>query len=508
MRILTTHGLALLYMALGAVLVATYVVVREGNLGYDDSAYLGKAVTIARNALASDSPISALAHDLALIRPKPPLFTAWLALGAILLPTLPNPALLLWATVLPFLATSASIYAVCFRLAGSRAGLLALLAYGGCVCTMSLACQVMVETTLSLFVLLALYALTSLSLRPKLRVAAMAGMACGLGMMTKLSFAAFLAVPVIFVLGALLIKGPRPRNLMLTAAFGFSLLLFALPWYAQNWQQAVVYARWCSKFPEMLGYEALLTPWFRIKSVFFELLGIGSVVAAGIAFFAGKNTTGPMNREKRQFAVLSALAVVPMVTLEFTFSFYEARHLMPVAPVFAVLTGLFVDSRIGRNPNPCIHWCSWLALVAGVAISIFMVARQRNSRTDWRMVQVLDEICDDRRKLEMGVVGGSYDWNTGKFELLDSLGKGPRFRFSDFSTSAFLTPDWQDRLGACDMVVIVENLDQDIRQLAPKLNDAIPRVLETVKDSGFVPLVLPRATECAGVTFMVPRNGN
>lgn len=495
-------------MTLGAALVSTFVLVRQGNLGYDHSAYLANAVKIVRNSLASDAPLAAIVRGLDAITWKPPLFTAWLALGSDLLPALPNPSLLLWATVLPFLATSALVYMVCLRLGGSRAGLMGLLVYGGSVCTMSLVCHIMVETTLSLFVLLSLCLLASLSLRPRVSVAAVAGVASGLGMMTKISFAAFLSAPVVFVFGMFLIKGPKRRGLMLAATFGVGVLLIALPWYARNWQTAVAYAQWCSDFPRMLGYEAMLTPWFRIKSIFFELLGMGAVVAASIALLAGKTTVAPMNAAKREFTVLFALAIVPMAILELAFSFYEARHLMPIVPAFAVLTGLFVDSRIGRHPNPRVGWSCWLALAAGVAVSIFTVSQERISKTDWRMIQVLDEIGDDRREMTAGVIGGSYDWNTQKFELFDILGRGPRFRFAEFSTFAFLAPDWKNRLRACDMVIIVEQLDQDIQQLAPKLNDAVSRAIDVAKESGFVPLVHPRATECSGVAFMVQRTGN
>lgn len=496
-------ALAALGMAIAGIAAAACVASRDGNLAYDDSQYVRNGIRIAHAAIESRTPLHTLAAGVLKSSPKPPLYTAWVAVGATFFPPLPNVSLLIWSTVPLFVATLMAVYAVTRRIQGARAGVIALLAYGGSACAMSLACQLWVETMLSLFVLVSLYGLTMLSLQPRGWSTVVVGVASGLGMLTKLSCAAFLAAPAMAVVALLLRRKPRLQAVAIVCACCGCLLLIAVPWYMRNWHAAIAYAKWCADFPRMLGYEELLTPWFRVRSFLGELLGFGPLAALGLSFLGCKTVESPQDIAASRFAMLFALAFLPSAILEFSGSFYEARHLMPVVPAFAVVVGMLIDSRVGPHARGARGWAPGLALAAGVIGSIVVVTNERTSHTDWKMIEVLDAVDVGRSPVQCGVIGGSYAWNTQKLELFDILGDEPRCRFTDFSTTAFLEKNWVDRLKACDVLIVVEQFDPHMQRLAPGLNDAVPRALEVAHNAGFAPCTKSWTQNCRGVTFLV-----
>lgn len=490
-------------IAIAGIAAATCAVSREGNLGYDDSQYVRNGIKIAHAAVESRSPLRAFATGVLEASSKPPLYAAWIAVGATFLPPLPDVSLLVWSTGPLFVATMMVVYAVARRIQGARAGVIALLAYGGSACAMSLACQLWVETMLSLFVLVSLYGLTALSLQPRWWSAVVVGVASGLGMLTKLSCAAFLAAPAIAVVAVLFRRKPLLQAVAITCACCGCLLLIAGPWYMRNWHAAIAYAKWCADFPRMLRYEGVLTPWFRTKSFCGELLGLGPMAALGMVFFGCKTVKFSQDIAANRFAMLFLLAFLPAAVLGFSGSFYESRYLMPVVPAFAVVVGMFVDSRVGPHALGVAGWAPWLFLVAGVTGSVFVVTNERISHTDWKMIDVLDAVDVGRSPVECGVIGGSYAWNMQKLELFDILGDEPRCRFTDFSTTAFLGKNWIDRLKACDLLIVVEEFDLHVQRLAPGLNDAVPQAIEVARSVGFAPCTKSWARTCQGVTFLV-----
>ena len=160
---------------------------RQGNLAWDDADYLRRGLTDARLATNGHA---ALVIPRALDRllqeqPKPPLLVGWITLCALVLGRANLGVLILISSVVPFLLLLITVAKLARRSGGPWAGLIAVACVIASPRAFSFGGKVMVETLLSLWVLLALDLAGRLLSEPGRKLAMRLGLVTGLALLTK-----------------------------------------------------------------------------------------------------------------------------------------------------------------------------------------------------------------------------------------------------------------------------------------------------------------------------------
>ena len=138
-----------------------------------------------------------LLHRLILERPKPPLLVGWIALGAVVIGRSHIEMLIVYSSVVPFLMLALVTLGLARRHYGSAAGLIALTLLLASPRVLSFGGKVMVETFLSVWILLVLALASLLVGSPRRRTGIALGLATGLALLTKLTAVLLLAGPLL-----------------------------------------------------------------------------------------------------------------------------------------------------------------------------------------------------------------------------------------------------------------------------------------------------------------------
>ena len=132
-------------------------------------------------------------------QPKPPWLVAWIELGALVFGRRHLDALILYASVVPYAFLLIAVVLIGRRLGGVVAGLLALVCLVSSPYSLAFGGKVMVETYLSLWVLLT-YALASRASGAAFAHGGAAlGLVVGLALLTKLTIVLFLPSLVLYL---------------------------------------------------------------------------------------------------------------------------------------------------------------------------------------------------------------------------------------------------------------------------------------------------------------------
>ncbi len=230
------------------------VVTTRGNLAWDDADYLRRGLSDARMARSAGglwvAPIAL--KGVLLETPKPPWLVAWIELGALILGRHQLDLLILFSSVLPYAFLLLAVIVAGRSIGGAWGGLLALVCMVSSRSSLAMGGKVMVETYLSLWVLLAYVLAAWFLARPSRRRAMALGAVIGLGMLTKLTMVLFLPALGGYVL--FVGRGREPGRWAFARKLlwcGGVALAVAGPWYARNLVEATRFAAFSARYNEL-----------------------------------------------------------------------------------------------------------------------------------------------------------------------------------------------------------------------------------------------------------------
>ena len=420
---------------------------------WDDAYYLTRSIVLFDSLADGGIPLYAK-RFLQLMNTKPPLVAA-----------LPTPVYLLagrkfraaYSINLVFLfVIFFSLYRMGKRYARPGAGLFAVFVVGTMPMVYSLSRWFLVECGLTAMVCAAMCLITEWDDSYSPLMASLLGVICGLGVLLKASFPAYVLVPLLwFAVGAhrsLL----RPSTL---AALGVPVILIAGPWYAVNATQALRTAlnAGSAKTATFYGTGEI----FSARDIWNYLVNVANaapilyVVAAALLALAARPL---IKSEARRGLLLCALWAVPLAL--FTFSHYrDLRYAAPCFPALALALGILADvtiQRYGRMAFALLLALLTLPLLSMMQTSfgipsgrplelgglLFVQPRlgyaQKYRRVNWSQPQILADIArlgsfQDRERKLLVVANDEVRFNADNFQLAAAQERLP----FDIATTAY-----------------------------------------------------------------------
>jgi len=490
--------------------LAAVVATRRGNLAWDDADYLRRALANARVCSSATGlwilprALDCLLHE----HPKPPWLVAWIQAGVLIFDRHRLDELIVHASVVPFAFLLVAVILLGRRLEGAWGGMAALVCLGSSPASLSFGAKVMVETFLSLWVLLT-YALTcQLLTQPSRRRGVALGMFVGLAFLTKLTTVLFLPAPLLFAV-VRVIRGGPDRRILIRSLVWSTVICAAVagPWYALNASRAVQFARFSSRYNEIVegrvgrdqGHE-------RLVMMARDLAGwpLAATLACGTLFFtlsavrrraSGESCQSDAGTDLSiQFSRMASLGAFTAAAILLYPTYFDTRFLLPIWPVLAVDMGRRFAVMLRRfQPMPRIIVCGGLA--AGVIAAALMVARQPTITTYWKTAELIDGLVQEYRISNLGNVGNCAEWNVCKTGLINELRDQPAscFVLHDLTRSPVNLA--RQRLTRFDAVVVLgrDHLPASALEWAPGLNRSYgPIALALAEDSKFIRVAPPQ----------------
>ena len=336
------------------VLLSCLVLLRHGNLAWDDADYLRRGLADARHAISGTmlAVIPRLLDRLIHEQPKPPLLVGWIALVAVLTGRSHIDMLMVYSSVVPFSLLALGTVVLARRYHGPLAGLLALAFLLASPRALSFGGKVMVETFLAFWVLLALGLASGLAARPRRQTAIALGLATGLALLTKLTAVLLLAGASVPFLWWMLRPGPD-RSLR-KRALGWAIitcLAVAGPWYACNAPAAVKFGAFSARYNLLAEGQSQIVPtWDRLSRILGDLPGWPLLVMLGVVGFGisvGRGSsptleTGEtaalcsLSARYRVLVIASTLVAAGALMIP---AYFDTRFLLPLWPSMAVALG-------------------------------------------------------------------------------------------------------------------------------------------------------------------------
>jgi hypothetical protein len=483
--------------------VGSTVVSRRANLAWDDADYLRRGMTNARLSIASGPllliprGIDALLHE----RPKPPWYIGWIQAGATVLSRRSFDALILYATIVPYALLLAGVVVTARWLAGPRAGVLALVCAMASPASLAFGGKVMVETFLSLWVLLIFALGCRLLANPSRLGGAALGAATGLALLTKLTTVLF--VPILFlVLFVRATRGPQQGQTARSLAWcALVCAIVAGPWYAINGVAAIRFAEFSSKYNQVAEGTSDRIPVVERAALFAaELPGwpLVATFACGSSFVAlsgmHKTRRGELPPREcdylgRWFSRLVWASAATAAVLLLIPVYFDVRFLLPIWPALAVDLGR--RSASWRSPHgtlaPRVLFGSGLA--AAIANAIFMVATAAPIATYWQTATLIDGLVNDYKIATLGNVGNCAEWNVCKTGLINELRDQPENCFVLHDLTKLPAAEAEKHLGQFDAIIVLGGSQMQQSQLrrAPGLNRSYSAIADTLShDKRFV----------------------
>ena len=453
-------------------LLAAFVVARQGNLAWDDADYLRRGLSDAREA--TNGPASLIiprALDRLLEeRPKPPLLVGWITLCALCLGRDNVGALVVLGSVAPFLVLLMAVAELSRRAGGPWAGLIGVVGVVASPRALSFGGRVMVETFLSLWVLLAL-TLASRLLSETGRgrkLGAGLGMVTGLALLTKATAVLLLGGGIVWCLWRIIGSGPdRNARLRVLALAVLVCVLIAAPWYVHNAPTAARFALFSARFNLVAEGQSHVKPvWDRLVLLLADLPGWPLAVLLGISGFlisgrvkaARKGNPDPSPSFlflRRIFAdcpqqVWSCATAVLLVP-----SYFDSRFLLPLWPSVSVaLSGPAAGlmGSLGVVPRAFTN----AALAASVSVSALGMVREHVAPTYWNAGNLIDQLVSRHGVSTLANVGNTETWNVCKTGLINELRTNPADCFVLHDLSAGSREELCTRLPKFDAVVVLE----------------------------------------------------
>ncbi len=341
-------------LAISLAVLSGLVLLRQGNLAWDDADYLRRGLADARYARAGHawSVLPRLLDRLLLEQPKPPWLVGWIGMSVLAAGRSRIDVLIVLGSVLPFLLLAFCTVMLARRRSGPMAGLLALALLLASPRALSFGGKVMVETFLGCWTLLALMMAGEAADRPSRRRGLALGAATGLALLTKLTAVLLLAGALIPFLCWTLWPGPerRPRVRGFLWAV-VAALAVAGPWYFRNGQAAMNFASFSASYNLLAeGQARVLAPGDRLGQILGELPGWPLVVLLGFLGFGislrrGSASTSSIRPSATahagvvRFRVLTLASTAAATTLLMFPRYFDSRFLLPLWPPLAVAAG-------------------------------------------------------------------------------------------------------------------------------------------------------------------------
>ena len=426
-----------------AVLAMLFVIVssRHGNLAWDDSAYLWRGLA---NARVSSSTGLLMAVPIAFDRllheqPKPPWLIAWVQLGASIFGRGRLDAIILFSTVVPYAFLVAAVVCVGRSVAGVSGGLLSLILLASSPGSLAFGAKVMVETFLSLWVLLVYSVTCRLIERPSRRLGALLGIMTALAFLTKLT--TILMVPVPLFLMVAQIARPRVDRSATIRSIGWAVLVAAIiagPWYAFNGRRTLEFAMFAARFDQVVEDLHASTPVLRRLimmaadlpgwPLIATLTGTSALVTVATRRRRRSGEGGPAaprpTELQTRFAWMAALGLSTAAFVLLFPSHFDTRFLLPIWPVVAVAIGTRL-AIAGR----CLCLGPRLIIGAALAFAIFSatarVVQTPTITTYWQTAALIDDLVRDFGIHTLGNVGNCEEWNVCKTGLINELRDRP-----------------------------------------------------------------------------------
>jgi Dolichyl-phosphate-mannose-protein mannosyltransferase len=486
---------------LGAVVCATWVFAalivglltfivssRRANLTWDDADYLRRALTNTRVSTSAGGfgVVTRSLRCLLRERPKPPCLVAWIQMGTVAFDRQHLDALILFSSVLPYSILLATVVFLGRRLAGPWGGLGALTCLVASPLSLAFGGKVMVETVLSLWVLL-IYALTCrLLVHPSRKLGMAIGILVGLAFLTKLTIVLFLPIPLYFAL-ARVIRGGRERAILLKSLVWSVVACAAIagPWYVSNANTAYKFAQFSSRYNEIaelrpgrdptarrLVLMAADLPGWPLVATF----GIAAVLVALVARSQTPTADSLADEALRDdrgalFSRMAWLGAGSAATILLWPLYFDTRFLMPIWPVVAVDLGRRLAVMLPRSPRP-----QRAIFAAGLAISVICAAiavvRAPVVPTYWNTAALIDNLVREYGTATIGNVGNFAEWNVSKSGLANELRRQPATCFVLHDLTKMLADEAQRRLPRFDAVIVLGqgNLSETRLMSSPGLN--------------------------------------
>ena len=449
--------------------------VADQNLAWDDADYLRDGLKVA-NSVRQDwgTRPGHVLGCLLRIKPKPPLLVGWIAAGG-LVPALRSPTrLIAFASLIPFAGLLVAVATVTARRYGPWAAVLALLGVAGSPMALSFGAKVMVETFLSLWVVLALFSMARLLDGPSRGRATALGAVLGFACLTKMTVALLLPAPLIVTL-VLLIRRHGPART--GAAVGWALavgVLIAGPWYLKNGEAAIRFARFSAQYNLVaLGAGVRVGPGDRLLAIGRDLIGWPLVAIAGLAGSLALRRRRRLGLEVEptdDFLVLTLACFLSSTAVLLVPTYFDPRFLLPAWPAMAIGFGaVLVQIRPSRDRLAA------FATAAALALAVFGSSRQLaaepKTTTFWAARSLIDHLVMHHRAANLVNVGNCRDWNVSKTGLVNEFRPNPRDCFVLHDLSGSAPGEFLRRLETAEAVVAL-----DRSKLPPTWFDYGPRL--------------------------------
>jgi len=479
------------------ILLTCLVLVRHGNLVWDDADYLRRGLADARHA-SSGTTVAVIPRLLARLikeQPKPPLLVGWIALGALLTGRSHIDMLMVYSSAAPFLLLALGTVGLARRYHGPAAGLLALAFLLASPRGLSFGAKVMVESFLAFWILLALGLACGLADRPRRQTGIALGLATGLALLTKLTAVLLLAGACLPFLWWMFRAGPdRSQG---RRALGWAMvacLAVAGPWYACNARSAVQFGAFSARYNLIAeGQSRIIPAWDRLGRILGDLPGWPLIVLLGVVGFGlsiGRGskptletaeTAAPCSSAARFRVLVIASTLVAGGVLMIP-AYFDTRFLLPLWPSIAVALGSGLAQAFrGLTFRPRVAIGAGLA--ASLAASVAGLVGEPASTTCWAARGVIDQIVSRYGVANLANVGNIADWNVCKTGLINELRDDPSDCFVLHDLSAESAEGLHTRLPRFDAVVVLETAAFPAGFLAavPGLNCAYPSIFSTIE---------------------------
>jgi hypothetical protein len=462
--------------------LAHFVIQRQGNLAWDDADYLRRGLRLAR--ISSTGSLRDLPYAIGQTlreKPKPPFLVAWVEAISHLVGRQRVVALIVGSSVAPYALLVLGVALVSRRLFGSAAIAPAILCLAASPMSLAFGAKVMVETFLSLWILL-IYSFASLFLEcPSPRRGWALGAALGLGMMTKLTVVLFLPVTAPLVIYWYLRRYRLDRD---TAKVVLRVIapaaIIAGPWYLKNGRSAIQFARFSSRYNIEALARVEITPTLdRLFAVMDQLPGWSlfwvflTILVGSIAFrkrdAVARRATRGASADFIKLAVSGAVVALIMLLVP---PYFDPRFLLPIWPALAVCCG----ALIGRLAGKGLPWVAagYVAMAACLVPSFGRLAAEGSNTTYWRTSDLIDELVTKYGVKTIGNVGDCSNWNVCKTGLVNELRRTPGDCFVLHDLSRDSASELASRIQKVDALVVLDrkSLPANFLDEAPGLNRA------------------------------------
>lgn len=289
-----------------------------------------------------------------------------------------------------------AVYSIGRRYGSPRAGLVAAYITGTMPLLYGLSRWFLVEYALTALVAATMWLLLDWLEREKTRAALLLGVACGLGLLMKISFPLFVLGPFSYALAR------SKRRLRMLAASAVPCLALALPWYLFHYKAAIRTA-----LTSAYGEAAAVYGTGDVFSVLAIARYLQRVVNQGTSLYyvlLAVSLAGFLLIRRKQFSPGFTMALLwgaPFVVFVFG-SNKDVRLLAPILPAFALALGLLFDLTFPARPTGNIlaglllafPLLSMLATSFGVPFRLPAAGYARSySRREWPLQELLNVIC-------------------------------------------------------------------------------------------------------------------